>query len=593
MILQALVEYYDDLAAKGEIARPGWAKVKVSYALEIDENGQLLQVIPLKDKGEEGKKAKPREMELPSIGESKGNGIKSNFCWENCSYLFGLDTKGNQVRALQCFEKAKELHLSLLSESNDPFAIAICEFFKQWDAISAKDNPIISACVDELAGVNLVFLFKGGFPKENKTIINAWQKHYGENDEESVKMRCLVTGQKVTPALIHPPISGVWDAQPTGAAIVSFNDRAYESYGRIKQQGYNAPVSKYAAFAYTTALNHLLSDKKHVKHIGDTTLVYWAQGGEPHYQDMFSRFLDGGEDENIMTDEDLDSFMKAIVQGNSVKWDGIPINPENRFYVLGIAPNAARLSIRFFLCNSFGSFVQNIKTHYENIDIASDGRRNWRNIPLWALLRETVRITPGKTPPDSLPQMSGDTLRAILTGGSYPATLYQQTQLRIKAERKISREKAAIIKAYLIRNTDKNEYKEAARMELNEDTVYQPYVLGRLFSVAETIQERASGVTTIKDKYFTSACATPAVVFPRVIDLANKHLRKMDGSIRAYYAKQLGELMGAIEESYPAHHNLYDQGVFQLGYYHQTQQRFKKKDHTENAVSQEENREEK
>lgn len=175
--------------------------------------------------------------------------------------------------------------------------------------------------------------------------------------------------------------------------------------------------------------------------------------------------------------------------------------------------------------------------------------------------------------------MAGDTLRAIITGGRYPATLYQQTQLRIRADRNVSMGRAAIIKAYLLRNTDENFNKEALVVDLNEKTVYQPYILGRLFSVLEAVQQKANpGInTTIKDKYFTSACATPAVVFPTLMKLAEKHLRKLDEGSRIWYSKQLLELTAALTESYPAHLTLNDQGIFQLGYYHQTQKRYEKK----------------
>jgi CRISPR-associated protein Csd1 len=181
--------------------------------------------------------------------------------------------------------------------------------------------------------------------------------------------------------------------------------------------------------------------------------------------------------------------------------------------------------------------------------------------------------------------MAGDTLRSILSGQSYPATLYQQTQLRIRAEHEVTRGRAGIIKAYLTRLQNNEKFREALTVKLNEETDYQPYILGRLFSVLEGLQQAANpGInTTIKDKYFTSAGATPAVVFPTLLNLAEKHLRKLDGGKRVYWAKQVTELTSRVTESYPAHHNLYDQGIFQLGYYHQTQKRFEKKDKADTA----------
>ncbi|MEA4966340.1 MAG: type I-C CRISPR-associated protein Cas8c/Csd1 [Oscillospiraceae bacterium] len=587
MILQALVDYYEALAQKGEIARPGWAKVKVSYALEIDEDGQLLQVHPLKTEVEGSKKAKPREMMLPAP-IVRTAGIGANFLYDNAAYLLGIDGKGNPARAAKCFEEAKNLHKSLLGGLADPFAKAICNYFENWEISCARENVEVSKYVEDIEkGSNLVFMMDGAYPCENKALSQAWQTHYDCEDGEGAKMRCLITGEEIVPGSIHPSIKGVWGAQSSGATLISFNAPAYCSYHR--EQNSNAPVGKYAAFAYTTALNHLLAEKGHVKRMGDTTLVYWAEDAEPVYQDAFSSFLDGGNAENPMTDGDMDSYMDAISKGNAADWGGIPLNPANRFYVLGLAPNAARLSVRFFLRDEFGGFVGHIQEHYKNLEIVSDNRSRFQNIPVWALLHETVNEKSNDK--SSSPQMTGDTLRAILTGGRYPATLYQRTQLRIKAERTITRGRAAIIKAYLIRNTDVENYKGALQVELNERTTYQPYVLGRLFSVAEAIQEKASGVTTIKDRYFSSAGTTPAVVFPIILKLAETHLKKLDGGMRVYYAKQLGELVGLIRESYPKHYGLYEQGIFQLGYYHQTQKRYEKKEKPENTANTEENKE--
>ncbi|NLB61193.1 MAG: type I-C CRISPR-associated protein Cas8c/Csd1, partial [Clostridiales bacterium] len=359
------------------------------------------------------------------------------------------------------------------------------------------------------------------------------------------------------------------------------NAPAYCSFER--EQNYKAPVSKYAAFAYTSALNHLLADKAHKKRIGDATVVFWAEDAEPGYQDAFSFFVDGSsKDDNEVTNQDLEALMKVIADGNVVNWDNATIEPDNRFYVLALSPNAARISVRFFLRDSFGNMLKNLYAHYQRLEIVSDNRTKFKNIPLWALLRETInQKSTDKTPS---PQMAGDTLKAILTGGLYPTTLYMQTQMRIRAEREIPQGRAAIIKAYLLRNAEDKNIKEVLTVELNENTKYQPYVLGRLFSVLEEVQNQASGATSIKDKYFTSACATPSVVFPMILSLADKHLRKLEGGRKVHYAKRIGELMGMITESYPAHHNLHDQGIFQLGYYHQTQKRYEKKNNNKETM---------
>ncbi len=580
MILQALVSYYETLAAQGRIARPGWGVARVSYALELSPAGELLAVHSLLTGEQRGQKTvmASRKMLIP-LPAKRTVGVEANFLCDNAAYMLGFDGKGKPERARACFKKAMELHAAVLGDTDNVIAKAIRAFFENWDIDGARGHARIAPYAADLeSGANLVFLVGSAFAHEQPEIAALWQAHY-DGREAGDKARCLVTGELARPAAVHPAIKGVRDAQPSGAALVSFNAPAFCSFG--KEQNYNAPVGKYAAFAYTTALNQLIADKAHTVMIGDSTVVFWAEDAQTVYSDAMAAFL-GGESA-VMTNRDLRSFMLTIAEGRTADWDGMPLHPDNRFFILALAPNAARLSVRFFLQDSFGAFSGNIARHYENLYIVSDNRSRFEDIPLWALLQETVNSSAREKKP--LPQMAGDVLRAVLTGGRYPATLYQQTQLRIRAERSISRGRAAIIKAYLKRNTTNEKYKEAATVELNENTIYQPYVLGRMFSVLEAIQEYATpGInTTIKDKYFSSACATPAVVFPTLISLSEKHMRKIDNpGMKTHFAKQFGALTGMITKDYPAHHNLREQGVFQLGYYHQNQKRYEKKKDTDN-----------
>lgn len=578
MILQSLVSYYEALAATGDAPRQGWGRVRIQLALEIDEAGKLLSVQPLEAIGEKGKPT-PRYLTLPTPVK-RSSGVASNFLWDNAAYLLGIDSKGKPERAKICFEAAKEHHLALLSEVDDPFARAICAFFSRWTSGNTEEQDFSAYSKMFETGANLTFMFDGQLPPGNTALARAWQSYYdGADDESAEKLRCLITGEAVVPEKTHPAIKNVRNAQSSGAALVSFNAPAFYSYGR--EQNLNAPMSKYAAFAYTTALNQLLADSAHVKLIGGTTVVFWAECAQKQYQDVFGAWFDG----DFITDNDMVGVMDGLAEGRAVRWNELPLEPQNEFYVLGISPNAARLSVRFFLSSTFESFARNLEAHFTRLEIVRPDFDNEEKLPLWKLLRETVN--PNARDKSASPQMAGDTLRAILTDSRYPATLYQQTQLRIKADRNITRGRAAIIKAYLLKNMDDNFNKEALTVKLNEDTLYQPYVLGRLFSVLEAIQQKANPTinTTIKDKYFTSACATPAVVFPTLLGLAEKHLRKLDDKYRIWFSKQLAELTGRITESYPSHLNLNDQGIFQLGYYHQTQKRFEKKENKEDAAN--------
>ena len=581
MILQALVDYYEEMASQGRIPRPGWSKVKVSWALEIGDNGELLDVLPLRHPSENGKKMIPREMELPAPVK-RTVGVQPNFLWDNSSYILGVDNKGNGKRTQECFEAAKGLHIKLLIDATDPAAKAICAYFERWNPQSADTVSAFALHKDDLlSGDNLCFLYHGAFAEEDPEIRAIWQNAYNRNSEEETEY-CLVTGRKTCPEPVHPAIKNVRDAQSSGAALVSFNAPAFCSFG--KEQNANAPVSKYAAFAYTTALNQLLADRKHVKVIGNTTVVYWAKDAEPQYQDVFAALFDGGDD--TVSSEELNALMDSVAAGKPYKFDGLPVSPENDFFILGISPNAARLSVRFFYRRSFGEIVQNLKRHYDNVRIVSDGRNKWEDIPLWALLRETVNQKSSDKSP--LPQLAGDVTKSMLAGGCYPETLMNQVMLRIRAEHDITRGKAGIIKAYLIRNTEnlpnRESIMEVANVSLNEESAYTPYVLGRLFAVLEGTQQAANpGINaTIKDRFFNSACATPAAVFPILLKLSNSHLKKLDQGKSVYWSKQIGTLIELLGMDFPAHQTLQEQGAFILGYYHQTQKRFEKKNNTDN-----------
>lgn len=582
MILQALVDYYEDLASQGKIARPGWAKVKVSWALEIDEDGRLLDVLPLKHPSDDGKKMLPLEMELPAPVK-RTVAILPNFLWDNSSYLLGLDSKGKPKRAEECFFAAKALHNKVLASTNVPAAKALLAFFESWDPKNADSIPAFSIhWEDLLEGDNICFFFEGAPISGEPAIREAWQLAY-DSSAEGEPERCLVTGRETVPELIHPSIKNVRDAQSSGAALVSFNAPAFCSYG--KEQNANAPVSKYAAFAYTSALNHLLADREHVEFVGNATVVFWAKGAESQYQDVFAALMDGSD--NSVKDEDLKTLMEAMASGKPMNFDGLPVNPENDFYILGISPNAARLSVRFFYRRSFGEIVQNLKRHYEDIQIVSDNRSKWNTLPLWALLRETVN--PKSSDKSPLPQLAGDVMKSMLNGGRYPETLMNQTLLRIRAEHDITRGRAGIIKAYLIRNTknlpERGSILEVTQVSLNAESNYKPYVLGRLFAVLEGVQQAANpGINaTIKDRFFNSACATPAAVFPILLKLSNSHLKKLETGKTVYWSRQIGDLTERLDLDFPTHLSLQEQGAFILGYYHQTQKRFEKKNTVKEA----------
>ncbi len=577
MILQALTKYYEALVQQGNLDRPGWSKAKVSFALELDAEGNLVRVHSLRREVEVGKKTVyiPSEMSLPMATKRSGTANRPSFLCDNASYILGIDDI-NPKRAHERFSASKAFHLNILNGIDNLCANSLRAFFEKWAPDSAeerlKDCPYIE---DIKAGANLVFMIDDIFPQTDAEIEKAWQSAYDGKEIGTQGLgRCLITGEIAVPEKTHPFIKGVPKAQPSGAALVSFNAPAFCSYG--KDQNLNAPVGKYAAFAYTAAANYLIADQTHQKLFGDTVVVYWSEGGESVYQDAFAVLLECTKEG--MTDADLDDAMSRISQGIPTMWQEGTLDPKAKFCILGIAPNSARLSIRFFLQDTFGEMIRHLHLHAKQTEIVPDRKTVSKMLPLWRLLKATAIGDK-----EASPKVAGEALRAILTGGRYPATLYQQVQIRIKADRTASWERMAIVKAFLLRNSNDIRIKEAMTVQLNEQTTYQPYILGRLFAVLEAIQESANpGInSTIKDKYFSSACATPGVVFPILVNLKDKHLRKLDGGVRVYFDKKVSELMMLLSEDYPMHLSLQDQGVFQIGYYHQRQKRFEKKNQEE------------
>ncbi len=584
MILQALAEYYEALQRQGKAAAPGWGPVKVSFALYLNGDGALERAVSVQTQQQRGKKTviAPQIMLLPAPVKRTVD-VAANFLCDNSGYILGADDSGKPQRIAKCFQACKTLHEEVLAGVDTPAARAVLAFFRSWSPECAPEHPALAEHWAEIrSGANLVFRYDGGFVHDDPAVRRAWERYYsGAGDGGGPEMVCLVTGDKGPVENIHPAIKGVQGAQSSGAALVSFNAPAFCSYG--KEQNFNAPTSRAAAFAYTTALNYLIADREHVFRMGDATVVCWARGGEDAYQSFFSAMLGG---QATYSEADLQRMTGELCKGHEVLFDETRLDPKMDFYVLGLSPNAARLSVRFFLRNTFDGFLQNIEDHRQRLRIARPAYEKFEVPSLKMLLDATVNQNTRDK--QASPQLAGEMLRAVLTGAPYPATLLGGVTLRIRAEQKITWPRAAILKAYYLQNPNQDVPEEVLTVPLNEASSCAPYVLGRVFSVLEAIQQAANpGINaTIKDKYFNAASATPATIFPILLNLSQKHLKKLKGSnmgLCVFYEKQLTELLSKLSEEFPARLNLPRQGAFQLGYYHQTQARYEKKEEKNNA----------
>lgn len=574
MILQALVEYYENLEKQGCIAKRGWCQAKISYGIELYTDGRVKGILSLKQEVQAGKKTAwvSRNMIVPEM-VTRSSGIAANFLCDNSKYILGIDKSGTSKRIKDCYLAAKEKHLTILQNVQGEMAGAICKFFRDWNPEKAKENKVIAERWEEITdGGNLIFCIGMEFAQEDKSIKEAWEDSL-DAVKEGIQGTCLVTGKKGEISRIHKSIKGVPGAQSSGAALVSFNAPAFESYG--KEQSYNAPVGKYAEFAYTTALNYLLAQREYTFPLGDSMVVYWAESAKKEYQDIFSYFIAPTIDNQKV----IRDVFEKVKKSEYFNINDIKLNPDQKFYILSLAPNAARLSVRFFYQNSFGEILKNIEKHYERLEIVKPAWDEECYLGINDMLRETVNQNSKDKKPVS--NMAALVLNAILADSRYPASLYTDTLIRIRAEQgKVTWGRAAIIKAYLIKNYKWEE--GGICMGFDEKSEDTAFILGSLFSVLEAIQLDANpGIkATIRDRYFNSACATPASIFPILIKLKNSHIKKLErdkGSSKIYYEKLLTELMGRLK-CFPKRLSLEEQGRFILGYYHQTQKKYEKRE---------------
>ena len=574
MILQALVKYYEDLEKQGKLPKQGWCQAKVSYGINLSTDGNIKNIIWLKDEIQAGKKQiwTSKTMSVPAM-LTRSSGIAANFLCDNSKYLLGIDKSGTGKRIVECFEAAKKKHLKLLGNASGEMAQAICAFFRNWNPEEAKKNIVVLENWEEITdGGNLIFCMNEGYAQDDDEIQKIWdaEKEQTETDAEGI---CLVTGEKTEISRIHRNIKGVPGAQSSGAALVSFNAPSFESYG--KEQSYNAPVGKYAEFAYTSALNYLLAQRKYTFPLGDSMIVYWAEEAKLEYQDVLLALLNPVKDNQ----NEVHAFFEKLRKDEQIMINDMELNPSQKFYILCLAPNAARLSVRFFYQSSFGNITKNLACHYERMQMIKPKWEEREYLGIEDMLKETVNMNSRDKKPIS--NMAAMVFSAILQNSRYPASLYTDALIRIRAEQGcVTWGRASIVKAFLMKN-HKNTEGEIC-MGLNEESNDVAYVLGRLFSVLESIQTDANpGIkSTIRDRYFNSACATPASVFPVLFKLKNSHIKKLERekeSAKVYYEKLLTQIVGKLE-MYPKRLSLEEQGRFILGYYHQMQKKYEKRE---------------
>jgi CRISPR-associated protein Csd1 len=567
VILQALAEYYDRKAAREAEALPpsGWERKGLPFLIEIREDGSFVQVVDTRQSVDG--RVRPTEFLVPQ-GPKRAVNIAASLLWDNVEYVLGIAVKNAPQRvetAHQAF--IKEVETRLAGASDDAGVAAVLRFLAEppltevkasdnWRALE-EGNPFIGF---RLAGDVLPVT-------QRQAVVAALAAQ-----TSAIDGRCLVTGRPATIARLHTAIKGVRGAQSMGGSLVSFNLAAFESYGH--SQGHNAPVGTDAMFRYTTALNALLRpDSAQKQALGDTTFVFWAESdaGQAYERATSLLFSDPDRDDPDRNASTVRDVLASVRNGTRA---GEP--DAGRFYVLGLAPNAARLSIRLWIVDRAAEIGRRIATHYDDIDIVRPAHARPYPSIYWLL----CSVAPQRKAANVPPVLEGELVRAVLEGHAYPASLLAAAITRNRAEQDVSPDRASLIKASLNRTRRAagriGEDLSVALDLANPDPAYR---LGRLFAVLERAQERASpGLnTTIRERYYGAASSTPIAVFPRLLNLKNHHIAKIESTgIRTWLERLIGEIVDGIP-TIPAHLSLEQQGAFAIGYYHQRQDFYTKR----------------
>ncbi len=600
MPLQTLYKLHERLEREPDygIAPQGRSFQRITFLVVVEADGRLVDILDARLPGE--RRPEPRRVLVLGATKPPGSGLNPCFLWDAPGYLLGWDARPERaVRARETFAAFRRHHLEVEDAVNVPAFSSVCRFLERWDPDQAEEFPIL----EELATGFGVFQMRGetayvhGHPEiqawwDRRTgadpeRMRVWWQARGGEAGEAPSGQCLITGRTAPIARTHDKIKGVSGSQSSGATIAGFNDPAYWSYGL--EQSYNAPVSVEAARRYTAALNALLGGPRRDKHrlnVGGTTVVFWT-GRPSAVEDVFALFAREGsaaleevQDETLRAK--LHAFLTALRRGREAYPDLGEEPDATPFFILGLAaPTPARIAVRFFHRGTVTELLTNLRRHHADIGIdrrfGEHSKRPEPELPpVWYLLAET-RPPGGGAPPLLPPAL----LESIVTGSRYPDALYTTVMRRVSADRIVNYARACVIKGYLVRNC-----RREVSMSLDTSRTDPAYRMGRLFATLEKTQLDALGGNlnaTIRDRFYSSASATPAAVFPRLLRTYQHHLAKLEGGHKVNREKLVQEILDPLQ-GFPTHLGLEGQGLFALGYYHQMNDFYRSKDERQHAV---------
>lgn len=628
MILQRLVECYDLLKEDVDILVPdiGYSIATVSTIIELTTEGIINSIIPIE-----------KENMIVPFEEIRTRNVFPYFLCDNTKYLLGIEWDENKKVKLTSkhLSASINLHKEIMNEIEDVGKQALLYFFDK-----LKNNDDIGYDIEVFFNVNaignIVFKLAGenGYIHERKALKVAWQNYLGKKiKDNSIIGQCILTGENnQLIQKIHSNVK-IKDGQTSGASIVSFNKDSFASYG--KKKGLNSPIAFEEMFKYTTSLQILIRNCNNHCYLKGATCVFWTNAGVDSFETNFFRniinkdyeettieddTLDNGdsleldevENQSIQSDvadksKEIKDTISKISRGDSVK-EVLEAYKDTKVYMIGLSPNMSRIAVKFFYESSFGDFVNNIEAHYQRLDITT--ALTLRSpISTTDLIRAGTRTGAMKDCPDFI---KDKLLYSILNNKDYPHALYtKHLQRYILDNRTILKEEAkgsnklpketweliyrnhtriAFIKAYLKQKQEKTGEiigkEEEITVSLNTDNQSIGYNLGRLFAVLEIIQEKA-GNKTLAERFFAGSCTTPRAMFTSLMKNSQNHLAKIkkDESNKAlgyFYEKLVSEILAHIENGFPTSLNQKEQGFFMIGYYHQKQAVYRKKEKIEN-----------
>lgn len=578
-----LRELYD-LAQREELVDPDFEPKPISYIVVVGKNGKLRAIVPTLTPPTNGKgkpKAKPLSVPREYVRTS---GVKAQFLWDNAKYVFGVNVDKAKKIAKADLTECRGAFLAKVKEaadvSRDPALADVLAFLEKVPEAAWSRETLQEKCGAVSIESNANFAFRHESDAESlvsdRPKVRKWwaRQRACSGDPE---IRCLVTGERAPAIDSHPKLKKVWGGQSSGVALISFNNAAFESFGLSRNE--NAPIGRPAAEAIATALNRLLDSdypnpvdgspmpRRSVRIAEDTTVLYWSQN-EAAPVDLFG----GGVDADP---QKVRALYDSPHGGRSPALDD-----PSPFFALALSGEMARAKVRGWYETTLGRALLNVKAHFDDVEIA---RRDAEPLPLWRLLNSTALLGERK---NLEPGLAAATFGAIIEGRAYPRGLLQGALRRARAAREVSTERASLIKAYLSRARRKGllpvSFPEVTS-HMDTASTNVPYRLGRLFATLEKLQEEALPGTnaTIRDRFFGAASATPVTVFPRLVRGAQPHLGKVKRSV--FFERLIQEILGPITR-FPSHLSLEEQGLFTLGYYHQRQDFFTKKDDAANAA---------